>query len=260
MSPWIQVYANLPSHRKTCKLRDALGIKNNFEAVGLLVCLWTWMAVNAPSGSLSGFSDRDIAEAAGYRKSPVKFKEALVEAGFLDTLDDGTLAVHDWDEHAGLLQDALEEQKRKTRDRVRKHREKKKAIVPDAEGDVVGNPACNCNVTSNGCNAPTKPNLTKPNLNIPTAVVVEGFVEGGCSAVTAATAEDRKLKKFEGATGKGVIFLSDAQFDALVEQMEDPDVVDLYITRLADYVIKTGAQLNHYETIIEWWRKDGEVK
>lgn len=245
MSPWIQVYANLPSHRKTCKMRDALGIKNNYEVVGLLVCLWTWMAVNAPSGSLAGFSDRDIAEAAGYRKTPAKFRAALVDAGFLDQLEDGSLAVHDWDEHAGLLQDALEEQKRKTRDRVRKHREKKKAAVFDS----------NCNVTSNGCNAPTKPNLTKPNLDISVDVVVD---QDG-SAVTTATAADRKLKKFEGITGKGVVFLSDAQFDALVEQMEDPDTVDLYIERLADFVIRTGAQVNHYETIVKWWKEDGQV-
>ena len=247
------MYANLPSHRKTCKMRDALGLKNNYEVVGLLVCLWTWMAVNAPSGSLAGFSARDIADAAGYKKSPEKFRTALVDAGFLDQTEDGGLLVHDWDEHAGLLQDILEEQKRKTRDRVRKHREKKKAAADRGEKEVLCNG--NGNVTGNGCNAPTKPNLTKPNLNIS----VDAVVNQDGTAVTTATAADRKLKKFDGITGKGVVFLSDAQFDALVEQMEDPDTVDLYIERLADFVIRTGAQINHYETIVKWWKEDGEV-
>ena len=253
MSPWIQVYANLPSHRKTCKMRDTLGLKNNYEAVGLLVCLWAWMAVNAPSGSLAGFSTRDIAEAAGYKKSPEKFRTALVDAGFLDEADDGALTAHDWDEHAGLLQDILEEQKRKTRDRVRKHREKKKTAAerPDK-------PAPDCsggNVTVALCNAPTKPNLTKPNLSM-SVVVGKGEDSMG---VTTTTAPERKVKKFEGITGRGVIFLSDAQFDELVELMEDTDVVDMYIQRLADFVIRTGAQLNHFETILKWWREDGQV-
>lgn len=248
MSPWIQVYANLPAHRKTCKLRDDLGLKNNYEAVGLLVCLWAWMAVNAPSGSLSGFSARDIADAAGYRKTPAKFVEALTDSGFFDAQENGSLAAHDWDEHAGLLQDALEEQKRKTRDRVRKHREKKKA---SEKAEETGG----CNVTETLSNAPTKPNLTKPNLY---KSVVVGKMEDGMGETTA-TAPDRKIKKFEGATGRGVIFLSDAQFDELVELMEDPDVVDMYIQRLADFIIRTGAQLNHFETILRWWREDGRV-
>lgn len=257
MSPWIQVYANLPSHRKTCKLRDALGLKNNYEAVGLLVCLWSWMAVNAPSGSLSGFSPRDVADAAGYKKSPARFMEALSASGFFDESESGDLAAHDWDEHAGLLQDILEEQKRKTRDRVRKHREKKKASAKAPDEKPVELPQENggCNVTETLCNAPTKPNLTKPNLCM--SVVVGKEEEG--MGVTTATAPERKVKKFEGVTGRGVIFLSDDQFDSLVELMDDTDVVDMYIQRLADFVIRTGAQLNHYETILKWWRQDGQV-
>ena len=253
MSPWIQVYANLPTHRKTCKMRDALGLKNNYEAVGLLVCLWAWMAVNAPSGSLAGFSSRDIADAAGYKKSPEKLMEAFVESGFFDRNDDCTLVAHDWDEHAGLLQDILEEQKRKTRDRVRKHREKKKAVADGMEKP--SNNSGECNVTETLCNAPTKPNLTKPNLSM-SVVVGKGEDSMG---VTTTTAPERKVKKFEGVTGRGVIFLSDAQFDELVELMDDTDVVDMYIQRLADFVIRTGAQLNHFETILKWWREDGQV-
>lgn len=252
MSPWIQVYANLPSHRKTCKMRDTLGLKNNYEAVGLLVCLWAWMAVNAPSGSLAGFSARDIAEAAGYKKSPEKFRTALVDAGFLDEADDGALTAHDWDEHAGLLQDILEEQKRKTRDRVRKHREKKKTAAerPDK-------PAPDCsggNVTVALCNAPTKPNLTKPNLSIPVDVVENPTGTG----VTTATAADRQLKMLQGELGKGVVALTDNQIDVLLDKM-GLEMFDHYVAKLSNFIIQTGAQVkSHYATILKWWMEDSQ--
>lgn len=156
MIPWIQVYANLPSHRKTCRLRDELALKSNYEAVGLLVCFWSWAAVNAVGGNLAGYSARDISDAAGFKKSPDKFFGALVKAGFVDKTDEG-FAIHDWEEHAALLMDSNEQQKKNTRERVRRYRERRKAI---SEND--GNEECN--VTRNASNAPTLPNLTLPNL------------------------------------------------------------------------------------------------
>lgn len=158
MIPWIQVYTNLPSHRKTCRLRDALALKSNYEAVGLLICFWSWAAVNAVGGNLSGYSARDISDAAGYKKSPDKFLNALVASGFVDKTEDG-FAIHDWEEHAALLMDSNEQQKKNTRDRVRRYRERRKGNV-----ESVGNGACN--VTSNASNAPTLPNLTLPNQTI----------------------------------------------------------------------------------------------
>lgn len=255
MSPWIQVYANLPSHRKTCKMRDALGLKNNYEAVGLLVCLWAWMAVNAPSGSLAGFSARDIAEAAGYKKSPEKLRTALVDAGFLDELDGGALVAHDWDEHAGLLQDILEEQKRKTRDRVRKHREKKKAVAERPDKPSLDRR--DCNVTETLCNAPTKPNLTKPNLSIPVDVVENPTVTG----VTTATAADTDRLEFVGGTlGQGVVLLTETQEADLLERI-GLDGYNCYVKKLSDFILRTGASpKNHYETILRWYAEDTAVR
>ena len=156
MIPWIQVYTNLPSHRKTCRLRDELALKSNYEAVGLLVCFWSWAAVNAVGGNLAGYSARDISDAAGYKKSPDKFLGALVKAGFVDQTDEG-LSIHDWEEHAALLMDSNEQQKKNTRERVRRYRERRKAGA-----ETFGNDECN--VTCNASNAPTLPNLTLPNL------------------------------------------------------------------------------------------------
>lgn len=72
---------------------------------------------------------------------------------------------------------------------------------------------------------------------------------------TAAAAE-RKLKLLNGKLGKGVVLLSEAQIDSLLEQL-DIDAFDYYVEKLADFIIKNDAKVkNHYETILRWWRED----
>lgn len=161
MIPWIQVYSNLPKHPKTTKLADELGLTNaalnpNVLAVGLLVSLWTWAIQNAYNGDLSGCSQRAIAEACLWKKKPETLVKALQKAGFLDA----DMKLHDWEEYACLLVEQEENRRAKTRDRVKRYREKKAAD---------GNTQCNtaCNVTDTPSNASTKPDHTIPDITIP---------------------------------------------------------------------------------------------
>lgn len=167
MTPWIQVYTNTMTHRKTCKLRDILGLKTNYEAVGVVVCFWSWAAVNAVNGDITGYSSRDIADAVGYKKAPSKLLGALVESGFVDRNTDGSTKIHDWEEHAALLMDSNEQQKKNTRERVKRYRERRKQ---KSDGECNGSESVTCNdcvtVTHGDCNGPTLPNLTLPNLTI----------------------------------------------------------------------------------------------
>lgn len=156
MIPWIQVYSNLIRHPKVTKLADKLNLTSkdagaNVIAAGMLVSLWLWAAQNATDGDLSECTDRAIAEAAEYKKKPALFVEALIHAKLLD--EDRKL--HDWYEYATLLIDCEDQQREKTRKRVEKHRLKKKALQN-----------ADCNVTVTPCNAPTIPNLTKPNITV----------------------------------------------------------------------------------------------
>ena len=126
MIPWIQVYSNLPMHPKTAKLADELGLASaavspDVLAVGLLVSLWTWAVQNAYDGDLSRCSSRLIAEACRWKKKPETLVNGLVAAGWLD--EDGKL--HDWEEYAVLLMDAEDSKRERTKERVRKYREKK---------------------------------------------------------------------------------------------------------------------------------------
>ncbi len=157
MIPWIQVYSNLATHRKTAQLADALGLTNSHVspdiiAVGILVSLWTWAIQNASDGDLSKCSNRVIAEACRWKKKPEALINALREARWID--EDGKL--HDWEEYASLLLVKEEERKAKTRERVQRYRDKKKE-----------NCNAECNVSDTPCNAPTIHNHTIHNHTVP---------------------------------------------------------------------------------------------
>ena len=77
---------------------------------------------------------------------------------------------------------------------------------------------------------------------------------------TAATAESNKLKYLGGSLGKGVVFLTDNQFDDLIERL-DLDAFNRYVERLADFIIEKNAHVkNHYETILKWYAQDSAVR
>lgn len=67
------------------------------------------------------------------------------------------------------------------------------------------------------------------------------------------------LEIIGGTLGKGVVKLSQAQSDSLLDTL-GLDMFNHYVARLADYIIKTGAVVhNHYETILKWWKQDGSL-
>lgn len=153
MLPWIQVYSNLADHPKIYALVDRMKLRRNSEAVGIVVSLWLWAAKNAPDGDLSGFPERAIADAVGYSSSYAgKLCQLLVETRWLDETENG-YALHDWVEYAPAIIDMYEKDKNRTRERVRKFRERRRSITPN---ETVSKQTCNvtCNVTSDKCNAP----------------------------------------------------------------------------------------------------------
>ena len=213
MIPWIQVYSNLPQHPKTTKLADELGLASaalnpNVLAVGLVVSLWTWAIQNAYNGDLSGCSQRAIAEACLWKKKPETLVKALQKAGFLDA----DMKLHDWEEYACLLVEQEENRRAKTRDRVKRYREKKAAD---------SNAPCNapCNVTETPSNAPTIPDHTRQDLTRP-----DNYFSGGGDDARAQAHEEvnqfcqgRDLEPdvYFGMTGEirdGVKALADALF------------------------------------------------
>lgn len=60
--------------------------------------------------------------------------------------------------------------------------------------------------------------------------------------------------------GKGVVFLSDDQIADMLEEM-GLETFDYYVDKLSSFIIKNDAHvMNHYETILSWWEKDGAIR
>lgn len=125
--PWIQVYSNIVTHPKTSNLVDELGITSSATepeavAVGMLIGLWTWAAVNAYDGNLNGVAPRTIARACNWKKNPDKLIAALVKCGWIDE----DMKIHDWAEYAELYINRLDYQREQAKERMRRFRERKR--------------------------------------------------------------------------------------------------------------------------------------
>ena len=62
-----------------------------------------------------------------------------------------------------------------------------------------------------------------------------------------------------GKLGKGVVLLTDAQRDALLDKL-GLDAFNHYVEKLATFIIDKGAKVsNHYSTILKWVQEDMKV-
>lgn len=134
MTPWIQIYSNLPEHPKIYQLADTLET-GNYEAVGVVVSLWLWAAKNAPDGDLSRFPVRALGDAVGWRGDTKRLYQALVACGFIDQDGENT-RLHDWEEYAVRLMEIIDRKKKKEQCRAKEYRRRKKLETP-----VEGEPA-----------------------------------------------------------------------------------------------------------------------
>lgn len=76
---------------------------------------------------------------------------------------------------------------------------------------------------------------------------------------TATTTEEEQLKCLNGPLGQGVVWLSDAQLDSLLDKL-GLEAFDRYVKRLADFIIEKKAHVkNHYEMILKWHKEDSGV-
>lgn len=125
MLPWIQVYSNLADHPKIYALVDRMKLRRNSEAVGIVVSLWLWAAKNAPDGDLSGFPERAIADAVGFKRTNgEKLCQSLAECGWLDQNEIGGYSIHNWQRYAGKLMQIMCKNREQMKIRSRRYREK----------------------------------------------------------------------------------------------------------------------------------------
>ena len=75
----------------------------------------------------------------------------------------------------------------------------------------------------------------------------------------ATTTADNQLKLIGGSLGKGVVYLTDHQFNDLMDRL-GLDAFNRYVDRLATFIIEKKAYVkSHYETILKWYKEDSQV-
>jgi len=131
--PWIKVYGDLPTHRKSVTLAALLGEPRAWTHV---VELWLWVSRHAPEGDLGKMPDAAIAAVAGWRGDAASFVSALRVAGFLDET-----RIHAWSEHNGA------HLRKQAADKARNERKKSESVM--TENVLTGDsPVTRENVTS----------------------------------------------------------------------------------------------------------------
>ena len=99
---------------------------------------------------------------------------------------------------------------------------------------------------------------TTPTSSTNTTTATAAAATANTTEYAAATA-DSKVGVIGGELGKGVVFLSNDQIADLLDKL-DLETFNYYVDKLSTFIIKNGAHvMNHYETILKWWREDGAV-
>ena len=172
-----------------------------------------------------------------------------------------------------MFQDALSRARQKNAERQRAYRERKRQEreaqrrpdTPPADNvprnvtkDVTGT------ITGNGNNGPTSSSTNTITIPLSESVVVGNPVHSdsdggtGISLTPASEWEAENwnvLQVMGGELGQGVLTLTVWQDRVLLELL-GLDGYEYYCKRLVAWVKKSGATVNHYQTILKWWRED----
>jgi predicted phage replisome organizer len=72
--------------------------------------------------------------------------------------------------------------------------------------------------------------------------------------------EDGQLKCIGGTLGKGVVYLTDAQYGILLDKL-GLEGFNRYVDRLSSFILEKNAYVkSHYETILKWHKEDTAVR
>lgn len=95
MNSDIRLKTSFRDHRKRKKLHAKLGA----EGVLAFIDLMLMAAETRPDGVLTDMDKTDVALDANWQGSHEELVSTLIEVRLLDVLEDGTYAIHDWQDH-----------------------------------------------------------------------------------------------------------------------------------------------------------------
>ena len=163
-----------------------------------------------------------------------------------------TITIPNWNKHQDL--DKLEKVREQTRKRVAKYKAKQKALASGNAEVTQGNADGNAEVTQTDKSRVDKIKKDKSRVD----AVVRDF-DTDTDNEDVENSVDNSFELLGGTLGKGVVLLTPAQSDALLDKL-GLDAYNHYVDKLATFIIEKGAKVsNHYGTILKWAKEDAVV-
>ncbi|MBI5289936.1 MAG: DnaD domain protein [Chloroflexi bacterium] len=225
---WIESHQSLHRHRKLVRAAGLLGV-SHATLIGHLHILWWWALDNADTdGRLGDISAGALAVVADWPgKTPERFTEALIDAGFIDRDGEG-LRLHDWYVYAGKLNGRRDA----NRERMKRARAAHSETHEQRTDDTPLRPRAEL------------PNRTQPTIPPATAREVSDETE---------EAVGRLCREWERATGTTVTAMLGETFATWLAKVSEEWVGDA-IRETG----KAGAKSPRYlQRILETWSTEG---
>ena len=165
----------------------------------------------------------------------------LIAKHFIIPFESGIVVIKHWKIHNYIQKDRYKE--------TVYQEEKAMLQVKENNAYTLTDTAC----IQNGYNLDTQVRLGKDRLELGKDRLVE-------DSVPVDTGVDNSTLEYMGGTlGKGVVLLTNAQSDALLEKL-GLDAFNHYIDRLSSFIIEKNVTVgNHYKTILKWAEEDKRI-
>lgn len=169
--------------------------------------------------------------------------------GMLEVIDN-VLHISNWEKYQNV--DRLAELKEYNRNAQRKSRAKKKLL----------NDVNDMSMTCQPCQDIDKSRIEKirkEEIRVDVVVDDEPSYNGNETEENVDKNVDNSFEYMGGQLGKGVVILTNAQRDALLEKL-GIDAFNHYIDKLSTFILSKDAKVgNHYQTIRKWAEEDMKV-
>ena len=199
-------------------------------------------------GERIAYTDKMLATIFRRKEATVQLALQTFEQFGMIELIDGIITIPNWGKHQNL--DQIESKKEYMKKYMKEYREKQKLISSGGKTNSKTNSKTNVSSLD-------KSREEKKRREEIRVAVVDGDNDNGIDVDKGV--DNSKLEKMSGNLGKGVVFLSDAQRDALWEKIGF-EAFEYYVEKLANFIIEKDARVsNHYETILKWAKEDAKV-
>lgn len=175
--------------------------------------------------------------------------KVLITKRFILTFENGVVVVKHWRMHNLLRKDRYIETQ---------YVEEKKMLILKENGAYT---ECGNHLATKWQPNGNTGKVSIGKVSIGKGSVVEVSADGNGNEVDDVdeNVDKNKLESVGGTLGKGVVLLTQEQFDSLLEEL-GLDAFNHYVDRLSTFIIGKGANVkNHYETIRKWAREDARV-